>query len=78
MLADAVDPVAFDEQPRPEAAGPELEQSALQVVPLDGGMNLAVLQEPVPREVLRELLHTLAERYGVNWRPEPSGPPGAH
>lgn len=78
MLTDAVDPAAFDEQPRPQVAGPEPEQASLQVVPLEGGMNLAVLQEPVSREQLRELLHTLAERYGVNWRPEQSGPPGAH
>ncbi len=78
MFGDAVDPAAFDEQPRPEAASPEPEQTSLQVVPLDEGMTLAVLQEPVPRELLRELLHTLAEHYGVNWRPEQSGRPGAH
>jgi hypothetical protein len=78
MLADAVDPAAFDEQPRSQTAGPHPESGTLQIVPLDEGMNLAILQEPVPRELLRQLLHTLAERYGPNWRPERSAPPDAH
>ena len=76
MLADAADSAPFDQQPRSQTSGPEPEPAAHRIVPLGEGVHLAVLQEPVPRELLRELLRTLAERYGVNWRPERSEPPG--